>query len=98
MGDFTSQNLYTDVALAYLFHQDPRYFREGPQSRFLPRVAYSLSRMAVARQDSGRPAFNASGVFGMLLGIATSNLYYPSASRTGTVMATRVGTSLIGWR
>ena len=98
MGDFTSQNLYTDVALAYLFHQDPRYFREGPQSRFLPRVAYSLSRMAVARQDSGRPAFIASGVFGMLLGIATSNLYYPSASRTGTVMATRVGTSLIGWR
>jgi hypothetical protein len=63
----------------------------------LPRVAYSLSRIGVARQDSGRPAFNASGIFGMALGIGASNLYYPSASRTGTVMATRVGTSLMGW-
>ena len=33
----------------------------------------------------------------MMLGIGASNLYYPSASRTGTVMATRVGTSVGGW-
>jgi hypothetical protein len=97
LGDFGSQNLFSDAMLACLLHQDPRYFRKGPQSRILPRVAYSLSRIAVARQDSGRPAFNASGVFGMALGIGASNLYYPSASRTGTVMATRVGTSLAGW-
>jgi hypothetical protein len=97
VGDFTSQNLFSDAVLACLLHQDPRYFRKGPQSRFLPRVMYSLSRIAVARQDSGRSTFNASGVFGMALGIGASNLYYPSASRTGTVMATRVGTSVAGW-
>jgi hypothetical protein len=97
LGDFTSQNLFSDALLACLFHQDPRYFRKGPQSRFLPRVAYSLSRIAVARQDSGRETFNASGVFGMMLGIGTSNLYYPSVSRRGTVMAARLGTSLSGW-
>jgi hypothetical protein len=96
-GDFTSQNLFGDAILSCLLHQDPRYFRKGPQWRFLPRVAYSLSRIGVARQDSGRETFNASGVFGMMLGIGASNLYYPSASRTGTVMATRVGTSLAGW-
>ncbi len=96
-GDFTSQNLFSDAVLACLLHQDPRYFRKGPSSRILPRVAYSLSRIAVARMDSGRAAFNASGVLGMALGIGASNLYYPSASRTGTVMATRVGTSLAGW-
>jgi hypothetical protein len=96
-GDFTSQNLFSDAILSCLLHQDPRYFRRGPQSRFLPRVAYSLSRIVVARQDSGRATFNASGVFGMMLGIGFSNLYYPSASRTGTVMATRVGTSVAGW-
>ena len=84
-GDFTSQNLFSDAILSCLLHQDPRYFRRGPQSRFLPRVAYSLSRIAVARQDSGRATFNASGVFGMALGIGASNLYYPSVSRTGTV-------------
>jgi len=97
VGDFTSQNFFSDTALACLFHQDPRYFRKGPRARFLPRVAYSLSRIAVARQDSGRPAFNASGVFGMALGIGASNLYYPAASRRGTVMAARLGTSTAGW-
>ncbi len=97
MGDFTSQNFYSDAVLACLLHQDPRYFRRGPQSRILARVAYSLSRIAVARQDSGRSAFNASGVVGMMMGIGTSNLYYPASSRNGTVMATRVGTSLVGW-
>ena len=97
LGDFTSQNLFSDAMLACLFHQDPRYFRKGPHSRFLPRIAYSLSRIAVARQDSGRQAFNASGVLGMMLGIGASNLYYPSVSRRGTVMATRLGTSLAGW-
>ena len=97
LGDFTSQNLFSDAVLACLLHQDPRYFRRGPQSRIVPRIAYSLSRIAVARQDSGRSTFNTSGIFGMLMGIGASNLYYPSASRTGTVMATRVGTSLGGW-
>jgi len=96
-GDFTSQNLFSDAILSCLLHQDPRYFRRGPRSRFLPRVAYSLSRIAVARQDSGRSTFNASGIFGMALGIGASNLYYPSVSRTGTVMGTRAGTSLAGW-
>jgi hypothetical protein len=97
LGDFGSQNLFSDAILACLLHQDPRYFRRGPKSRILPRVAYSLSRIAVARQDSGRQTFNASGIFGMALGIGASNLYYPSVSRTGTVMATRLGTSLAGW-
>jgi hypothetical protein len=96
-GDFTSQNFFSDALLACLFHQDPRYFRKGPQSRFLPRIAYSLSRIAVARQDSGRETFDASGVFGMMLGIGASNLYYPAVSRRGTVMATRLGTSVAGW-
>ncbi len=96
-GDFTSQNLFSDAVLSCLLHQDPRYFRKGPQTRVLVRVAYSLSRIVVARQDSGRSTFNSAGIFGMMMGIGTSNLYYPSASRTGTVMATRVGTSLGGW-
>ena len=97
MGDFGTQNLFSDTVLACLLHQDPRYFRKGPEARAVRRALYAMSRMVVARQDSGRSAFNASGVFGMMLGIGASNLYYPSASRTGTVMATRVGTSVAGW-
>jgi len=96
LGDFGTQNLFSAGVLANLFHQDPRYFRRGPSSKFINRVGYSISRIAVTRQDSGKEAFNVSGIGGMMLGIGASNAYYPSASRTGTVMVSRVGTSLLG--
>ncbi|HUB82984.1 MAG TPA: hypothetical protein VMB03_29495 [Bryobacteraceae bacterium] len=94
--DFASQNFFSAGVLATVFHQDPRYFRRGPQSRLLVRVLYSVRQLVVAHQDSGRLAFNVSNVGGMALGIASSNLYYPGASRTGTVMASRLWTSMMG--
>jgi hypothetical protein len=94
--DFASQNFFSAGVLATILHQDPRYFRRGPQSRFIQRVFYSISRLVVARQDSGREAFNASNVGGMAMGIAASNLYYPAASRNGAVMVSRLWTSMMG--
>jgi hypothetical protein len=82
--------------VAWALHQDPRYFRYGPAHRIASRVGYSISRLLVCRQDSGKNAFNASNIFGMLMGIAASNAYYPAASRTGNVMLGRIGTSLTG--
>ena len=95
-GDFGSQNFFSAGLFATVFHQDPRYFRMGPEEDIARRVAYSISRLGIARQDSGKLAFNACNIFGMILGIAASNAYYPSASRTGTVMVGRMGTSLMG--
>jgi hypothetical protein len=94
--DFATQNFFSAGVLSSVLHQDPRYYRRGPQSKFVRRIFYSMSQLFVAHQDSGRRAFNASGIGGMSLGIAASNLYYPSASRTGTVMFGRVWTSLMG--
>jgi hypothetical protein len=96
LGDLATQNLFSAGVLACLLHQDPRYFRMGSERRVLRRVAYSVSRIVVARQDSGAAAFNASGIFGMALGIGASNLYYPSASVRGSVMVARLNTSLTG--
>lgn len=96
LADFGSQNAFSAGVFASLLHQDPRYFRMGPESGVVRRVTYSISRLGIARQDSGKSAFNASNLFGMILGIAASNAYYPSASRTGTVMVGRLGTSLMG--
>jgi hypothetical protein len=95
-ADFGTQNLFSAGVMATLLHQDPRYFRRGPRSKVLARAAYSVSRLVVARQDSGRQTFNASGIFGMTLGIAASNLYYPSSSVRGEVMVGRLSTSLMG--
>jgi hypothetical protein len=94
--DFATQNFFSAGVLATLLHQDPRYFRRGPQSRFLPRILYSIGQLVIARQDSGRQAFNASNIGGTAMGIAASNLYYPAASRNGTVMFGRIWTSLMG--
>jgi hypothetical protein len=95
VADLTTQSMFS-TGLACVLHQDPRYFRKGPEYGIASRVAYSLSRMVVTRTDSGSTTFNSSSVFGMALGIAASNAYYPSSSRTGTVMAGRIQTSLIG--
>ena len=96
LADFATQNFMSAGLLASVLHQDPRYFRKGPESTIPKRVVYSLSRLVIARQDSGKASFNASGILGMSLGIAASNLYYPSASIRGRVMGARVETSLFG--
>jgi hypothetical protein len=96
VADFGTQSFFSAGVFATLLHQDPRYFRKGPASGVLPRAWYSVTRIFVCRADSGRPVFNASNLLGMSAGIAASNLYYPSASRTGVVMAGRIETSLLG--
>ena len=96
LADFGTQNFFSAGVLATLLHQDPRYYRKGPGSGVARRAIYSVSRLVIARQDSGAPAFNASGIGGMMLGIAASNLYYPAVSVRGSVMACRVSTSLSG--
>ena len=95
-ADLGTQNVFSAGVLANLLHQDPRYFRMGPRAGILKRAAYSVTRVAVTRQDSGKAAFNASGLGGMVLGIAASNLYYPPASVRGYVMAERLTTGLTG--
>lgn len=93
--DLTTQNFFS-AGLAGVFHQDPRYFRKGPQAGIVRRVLYSVMRLAVTRQDSGAGAFNVSGLLGMSMGIAASNIYYPAGSARGSVMLGRVETSLTG--
>jgi hypothetical protein len=92
-ADLTSQNFFQDAVLASLFHEDPRYFRKGPASTVVHRMAYAVSRAVVTRRDSGRESFNFSGILGMEMGIALSNSYYPSRSVNGGEMAYRTGSS-----
>ena len=52
-GDFGSQNFFSAGLLATVLHQDPRYYRKGPVTGIAKRVVYSVSRLVIARQDSG---------------------------------------------
>ena len=94
VADMTAQNFFSVGVLACVLHQDPRYYRMGPEHNILRRGAYSISRLVVTRNDSGKNTFNSSGILGMALGIGASNLYYPSASANTGVMLGRLNTSL----
>ena len=96
VADFGSQNVFSAGLLAVVLHQDPRYFRKGPGSKIPARVWYAIKAVVVCRNDAGKEVFNSSGIFGMMMGIAASNLYYPAPSRNGGVMAGRVQTSMFG--
>lgn len=94
MGDVATQNFFSDAVLASLLHEDPRYFRRGPEYSLWNRVGYALSRVVVTRTDKGTTRFNFSGIGGMSLGIGLSNAYYPDSSVNGEEVGSRFGTSL----
>jgi hypothetical protein len=93
-ADLTSQNFFQDAVLASLFREDPRYFRKGPGSTVVHRIAYAVSRVAITRRDTGKDSFNFSGILGMEMGIALSNAYYPPKSVNSGEMAYRTFASL----
>jgi hypothetical protein len=98
-GDqFTSSFLIYGVLPQFL-HQDPRYFRKGSGSS-LSRVGYAASRVVIARNDDGRPVFNASQVFGQLGQAGISLTYYPQQDRNVRGLFVGWGVSQgynIGW-
>jgi hypothetical protein len=96
MADLTTQSFFSDAVFASAFHEDPRYFRRGPEYSVFNRVCYSMSRIVITRRDDGRATFNFAGVLGMAAGIALSNAYYPSRNVNGSVMEGRFVTSITG--
>ena len=95
VADIATQNFFQDAVLASLLHEDPRYFRRGPEFGVWYRVGYALSRVVVTRTDAGKGRFNFSGILGMSAGIALSNAYYPDASVSGSEVGYRFGTSML---
>ena len=82
-----------DFALTSLLHQDPRYFRLG-QGSFGRRLWYSVSRVFVTYNDSGRTVFYSSALSGTVIAAGLSNLYYPEQDRGVGPSASRVALDL----
>jgi hypothetical protein len=75
-GDQMIGNMMTEGIIPAVFHQDPRYFRLGEGTK-KHRIWYAVTRIVVARMDSGRNTFNFSEWGGNASAAALSNLYYP---------------------
>lgn len=95
VADITTQNFFSDAVMASLLHEDPRYFRLGPEYGFWHRLGYAMSRVVITRTDSGKNCFNFAGISGMSMGIALSNAYYPASSVNASEVGYRFGTSLV---
>ena len=91
-------NLMTEGFLPIVFHQDPRYFRRGPQYRKWRRTWYALTRVIVTDSDDGHLQFNYSEWLGNASAAALSNIWEPddrTAMANTTKLLEYVGTDAV---
>src|SRR6516225_5785797 len=96
MARASSTSFFSTFAFASALHQDPRFFPQSHPSLW-GSIKYSAERLVVTRNDSGRNAFNASGVVGTLAAETLANVYLPVSEQTGAKTAERFGIDL-AWR
>lgn len=95
-ADFTdgfTNELFVAGVFPSLMHEDPRYYRLGHGSAF-KRTAYALSRILIARSDSGTTRFNSSEFLGNLTSGALSMTYYPQDQRSIGGVFTRMSVQI----
>lgn len=79
-ADQASVGFFGSFLFASLFHEDPRYYRQGsgPWKR---RLAHALIRPVVTYKDSNGRTFNWCGILGSLVASGLSNAYYPESDQ-----------------
>lgn len=82
-ADQTNENFQVEFIWPVATHEDPRYYTLG-HGGILKRAAYSFSRIAITRTDSGHETFNISEIGGAGAAAGISDFYYPSPERTWT--------------
>ncbi len=99
MANVETATFFQSFLFPAIFHQDPRYFREG-QGSFGPRFWHSISQVVIGHTDSGHRTFNASEVFGAFAAAGISRAYYPDEDRNASRTMQSAGFNLAsaaGW-
>ena len=81
-----TDRLTGDGIFAAVFHQDPRYYREG-NGTYVHRGLRAVRQTFLRRNDDGGERVNASGILGHAAGNYLAMTYYPNAS-SGVGVAT----------
>ena len=79
--DANDSSFLGDFVFTVWWRQDPRYFRLG-KGGFCKRGLYTISRVFVTYNDSGKNVFYSSALAGTGIAAVLSNLYYPQQDRT----------------
>jgi hypothetical protein len=92
-------NMFTEGVFPSLFHQDPRYFRRGPQwGGAWKRTGYALAQVVVTHKDGGGYQFNYSEWVGNAAATAIGNIYHVddrNASSNAYKLLEQVGTDAV---
>ena len=81
-----------DGLFAALFHQDPRFYREGQGNDSILHRGLSAARQTfLRRNDDGQERINASGILGHAVANFVALAYYPSVSQHASVAARGFG-------
>lgn len=95
--DANVSGFFGDYLFPVWMHQDPRYFRIGPDASFGTRVLYAISRVFVTRNDNTRDdQFYYSALAGTVLAGVVSNTYYPHSDRGVRLTMSRIAIDLAG--
>ena len=93
----TAQGIFTDGVFAVMFHQDPRYFAEGPKYGFVHRALYAATRPIIVRTTNGTGStVNSSLLAGYAATALLNNAYYPQINRNVKDTVSSFGTSIGG--
>jgi hypothetical protein len=85
-----TDRLSGDGWLAAVFHQDPRFYREG-DGAIMHRAEIAMRQTFVRRNDDGDPRINYSGILGHAVANFIALAYYPSVSQHASVAARGFG-------
>jgi hypothetical protein len=92
----STETFLSESVLAPIFHEDPRYYVEGPRYNLFHRTLYSITRPLITRSDSGKNTVNAAVLIGYAAGSASSYAYYPAINQNFKDTAATYGGSLAG--
>jgi hypothetical protein len=95
LGDGFTEEVFVTGVFPSLFHEDPRYFRQG-RGGFTSRTWHAASRVLVTKNDAGRRTFNFSEFCGTVSSSAISNAYYPREERGWADVMERAGSKIGG--
>jgi hypothetical protein len=91
VADQSVENYFVEFIIPTMTHEDSRYFAIGKEGGGpMKRLEYSVSRVVVARTESGKATFNISEIAGSAAAASVSNFYYPTREQN-------VHTTLRNW-
>jgi hypothetical protein len=95
MARQASDRFCGDGLFAALWHQDPRFYRDG-NGPIVPRGLRAVRQTFVRRDDEGADRINTSGIMGHLTASLLAMTYYPDQSATVGVAMRGFGIAVAG--